>query len=230
MSQLYIYDKKPKKHFIKKSFSTLILIPIVVAVVILIAWLIIINTTSKRVNVAGPEKIVGSIKAVSYATQTIDEPTFTMKIPATWHQTAATNNTAEDTITWMDVSQSKDTRWLTVYIDKIPPSLAINNLLPITISGDSLKYGLLSDNCSNFTSHGLNAQTASASYQGINFICDIADIVGSVTGTGVAGSVNRAIITGPTRGTHSYFFEYVERSGEPDYSFFDNALTSFRAK
>jgi hypothetical protein len=120
---------------------------------------------------------------------------------------------------------------LTVYVDKILPNLAINNLLPIKVVGDSFQYGLLSDNCTTFAgSHTINQQTASATYLGINFICNIADIVAQVAGTGSIGTINKTSITGPSSGTHSYFFEYVERSGEPNYSYFDNALTSFRAK
>jgi len=201
-----------------------------VALVIAIGILIIHLTTTKQKTVNGPEAVTGSIAAISYPTQLINEPYFTIRIPKTWHQTSFIDNSAQYTITWMDVSQSKDTRWLTVYVDKILPNLAINNLLPIRVVGDSLKYGLLSDNCTSFASHTINQQTALASYQGINFICDIADIVGEVSGTGTVGSINKTTITGPTSGTHSYFFEYVERSGEPNYSYFDNALTSFRAK
>ncbi len=230
MSQIYRYDRKPRKHLVKRSFSTLLFIIIIVAVLILIAWLIINGTTNKKVHVEGPTTITGRIVAVTYPTQTINQPFFTIKIPSAWHETEFTNNNLEYSITWMDANQSKDTRWLKIYVDKIPANLAINNLLPIYASGYGFKYGLLSDNCTNFTTHGINAQTAAASYQGINFVCDIANIIGQVTGTGSAGTINKTAITGPSGQTHNYFFEYVERSGEPDYSYFDNALTSFRAK
>jgi hypothetical protein len=201
-----------------------------VVVVVVIAIVIIRGTTTQQKTVVGPVTNGGKIVAIGYPTQVVDEPFFTMKIPKTWQQTSYINNADQYTISWMDKNQADDTRWLTIYIDKILPNIPINNLLPIKVHGDGFSYSTISDNCTNLVTHAINSQISTASYQGIDFYCNIADIVGEVIGTGSVGSINRTTITGPTSGTHSYFFEYTERSGEPDYSYFDNALTSFRAK
>jgi len=229
MSQKYIYDHKPKKHFLKKSVKLLILIPIIVAFVGFIAYLIFINTTGKPVHIDGPATKSGTIAAVAYPVQTINEPDFSMQLPASWVQTSYLNDSSQYSITWMDKNPKLDTRWLTVFVDNIP-SLPINNLLPIKAEGNKISYGLMSDDCSSFTQYDRNQVSIAATYQGINFICNTTDIIDGVVGTGSIGTINKTAVTGSTEGTHNYFFEYTEHSGEPNYSYLDDALFSFRAK
>jgi hypothetical protein len=229
MSQKYIYDHKPKKHFFKKSVKLLILIPITVAFVGFISYLIYINTTGKPVHIDGPATKSGSIAAVAYPVQTINEPDFSMQLPASWVQTSYIDDSSQYSITWMDKNPSLDTRWLTVFVDNIP-ALPINNLLPIKANGNKISYGLMSDDCSTFTQYDRNQVSVQATYEGINFICNTTDIIDGVVGTGSVGTINKTTVTGSGEGTHNYFFEYTEHSGEPNYSYLDNALFSFRAK
>jgi hypothetical protein len=49
-------------------------------------------------------------------------------------------------------------------------------------------------------------------------------------GTGSVGSgVNGVTLTGPTSGTHNYFFLYIDRNIEPDDSILYGIIQSFRA-
>ena len=229
MSQKYIYDHSPKKHLIRKSAIFLIIIPIVLAIVGLIVFLIFRLTTNKPKNVIGPTTKSGTIASVSYAVQTIIEPDFTIQLPATWHQTSFIDDNSQYSITWMDKNPVLDTRWLTIFVDNIP-QLPINNLLPIKADGNRISYGLMSNDCSSFISYNRNQVSVAATYQGISFICNTTDIIDGVVGTGSLGTINKTAVTGPITGTHNYFFEYTEHSGEPNYTYLDNALFSFRAK
>ncbi|HEY5267904.1 MAG TPA: hypothetical protein VII94_02120, partial [Candidatus Saccharimonadales bacterium] len=168
MSQTYRYDEVPEKHLVKKSIKTLVIIPIVVIVVGLIGWLIISRTTTRPGIVTGPLRSSGLVVAATNSTQTISEPYFTMELPTSWHQSSLIDNGSEYSITWMDKNPSNDTRWLTVYIDKIPSNLTINNLLPIKVDGGGLTYGTMSDNCSGFVTYNRSQLSVEASYLGIN--------------------------------------------------------------
>jgi len=229
MRQKYIYDHNPKKHLFKKSIVFLIIIPISLVVFGLIGLLIYKLTLPKPINIAGPTTKSGSVSANSYAVQTIIEPDFTISIPASWHQTSLIDNSSQYSITWMDKNSQLDTRWLTVFIDNIP-EVPINNLLPIKANGNKISYGQMSNDCSSFTNYNHDQSSTAASYQGISFICNTTDIIDGIVGTGSIGTINKTSITGPLEGTHNYFFEYTEHSGEPNYSYLDNALFSFRAR
>jgi hypothetical protein len=229
MSQKYIYDHKPKKHFLKRSFKFLILVPIIALILSFIGYIIFISTTGKPVDVTGPTTKSGTIATVAYPVQTINEPDFTMQIPASWIQTSYINDSSQYSITWMDKNPKLDTRWLTVFVDNIP-SLPINNILPVKAVGNKITYGLMSDDCTTFTPFERNQLSVGATYMGVSFVCNTTDIIDGVVGTGSIGTINKTAVTGPAEGTHNYFFEYTEHSGEPNYSYLDNALFSFRAK
>ncbi len=161
-----------------------------------------------------------------------------MQLPAGWQQTGSKTTASEHSISWQSKAKNADNRYLTIYVDTIPTSQPVNFELPVTVNGNQLSYGPMSDNCSDFTPGGtMNVNKAEvlppapSVWQGVNFICDIPKVLLDQVGTGVVGSpVNTVTITGPGSGTHKYFFLYTDLNIDPDYSILLNAVQSFRAK
>lgn len=229
MSDKYRYDHRSPKHQ-KKHFYNIAILSLVVIGVIVITILYLISKNNKtNSTVTGPGKTAGQVSSTeSVKTSTVVEPDFTVSIPTNWHQTGQVNTATQNSVSWQSTQPLQNARYLTIYIDKIPTTMAINRLLPISAVGPSLNYGTLSDNCSNFSSGNFN-QAVPAKWQGINFLCNLPDKVDNQIGTGSVNGINTVSVTGPKEGTHQYFFLYTDRTGEPDYSIFYAVINSFRA-
>jgi len=162
----------------------------------------------------------------------IDEPFYALKLPGDWKEKERKNTPNEQSVTWQASKKGQDNRWLTVYIDRILPDLAVNRLLPIEVADNKLTYHQLSENCVNFTpaSPNTNKLPTISKWQGIDFICDVPNFVQNKVGTGSAGTLNATPITGPAKGKHQYFFVYTDHNIQPDYQIFYNALRTFEAK
>jgi hypothetical protein len=141
-------------------------------------------------------------------------------------------------ISWGDITGGIPDRYMTIYIDTIPKSLPVIYELPLAVHNNQLAYGEMSGNCSGFTPGGtLNtyeAETlmpAPSTWDGINFMCNLPEVILNQVGTGAIGEpVNTVTITGPTGGTHNYFFFYADMNPNPNYSILTDAIQSFRAK
>ncbi|MGH7195592.1 MAG: hypothetical protein ACREGA_02320 [Candidatus Saccharimonadales bacterium] len=168
----------------------------------------------------------------------INEPTFTMQLPADWKLSPSPPHDPYHPRIWHGTNKTDNARSLAVYIDNLPSAMPVNAELPLSVHGNQLIYGQLSDNCSSFTPGGTKnvavAEKLAARksvWQGVNFICDLPRVIDNQVGTGVPGQpINSIAIRGPKSGPHHYFFLYTDRSIAPDYSPFYLALNSFRAK
>jgi hypothetical protein len=167
----------------------------------------------------------------------VDEPTFSMELPGDWKETARLNTINEHSITWQDSTKGQDNRNIKLYIDLIPTDFAVNKLLPVSVVGNGLNYGDISDNCATFTKNGtLNAGQAAtlrdqaAKWQQVDFICDLDQVVQNKIGTGSTGSINSVTVTGPSKGAHKYFFVYTDHNIQPDNAPLYGAIKTFKAK
>lgn len=218
-----------------------------VAIVLLISFSIIgaigslvyldISKSNKDTAVTGPGRTVAQSVDSNQDVLRIDEPTFTMELPGDWKQVSRKKTTLENSITWQGTKKREDNRKLTLYVDVIPPNIAINKLLPVTVIENGLIYGDVSDNCATFTQKGtLDAGKAVANrdsvakYKEIDFVCDLAQVVQNKTGTGSIGSINSVSVAGPTKGQHKYFFLFDDQNIQPNLTILTNALKSFKAK
>ncbi len=217
-----------------RKFLKLMLVVVLIGLVLggFIYWDMRRNSDSGEVVGAGrsvpqQEDLKAEIEQV-----VVDEPLFSMKIAAGWKEIERKNVPTERSITWQSTVKNYENRWLKLYIDVIPPDIAVNRLLPLDVAGDSVSHRQLSENCKNFTRQANDqAPTPQPSkWEGVDFICNLASFNDNVTGTGTEGSVNSTTITGPRQGAHKYFFVYTDRNIQPDYTIFYNALKSFKAK
>lgn len=235
MSTRYRYDRRLPRN---RKKHLLIILSISMVVLLLGGFLLerTIKNSLKQNNTSdinGPTVSAGKVLGVSTTSpsHTIDEPLFTMTLPDNWREVSSVTTATQNSITWQPSTGTS--RWLTVYIDKIPSNIAVNRLLPLTDRGRSLVYGTLSDNCATFASEPINTTSGNpvlAKWNGVDFYCDLAGKNDGQVGTGSAGSINSTTVTGPKTGSHRYFFVYVDRSSEPDYDTFCAALNSFIEK
>jgi hypothetical protein len=168
---------------------------------------------------------------------TIKEPTYTIQLPSDWVQVASEDVPNDHSVTWQATAKYYDDRILQIYVDSSPTTFPVNAELPIQPNGNRLTVGTLSQNCSDFTPGGtqntVQAETLppkETEWDSVNFMCDLARFTDNQIGTGTVGSpINTTTITGPTKGTHTYFFLFSDRNINPDETILYNALDSFRA-
>jgi len=234
MHNKYQYDHGPPRHLLRHLSVTLgVSVVILASVFGLIAY----DARNKQPVVIGKvAEVPQTVQAVPMLQ--INEPLFSMQLPIDWVETGSQDTATMHSITWQSTAKNATNRYLTLYIDTIPTTLPVNRELPLTVSGNGLASGELSDNCSDFTSGGTqNVGQAEAlpptpsTWLSVNFICNIPDVVMNQVGTGAVGSpINTVKVTGASGGTHSYFFLYTDLNIDPDYTILTNAIQSFRAK
>lgn len=156
------------------------------------------------------------------AVKTFDTPVFHMQLPSDWafkeHKLTPYN-----TYVYQATAKSEDNRWLEIYVDGAPPTLAFNRVRPITIKGDILTpYDLISDNC--YESAG-NKPVPQQSYASVRFQCDIANYSRNVVGVGVVNQGTTLHIGG-----HTFVIVYTDHNVRPNYQILDDMLKSFSVK
>jgi len=231
MSRKYRAGHTPKHRGRK---IVIVMIPVMVILAGLggiVAWDVLKNQDT--VAVSGPTNSVAQVLDSQSSRQpvTIDEQLYSLQLPADWKEVERRITDQEQSVGWQAKQKGEDNRWLKIYIDKIPSDLAVNRLLPVDPSGDTIAYRQLSDNCANFTNPGTNNKVPTASkWQQINFICDLPNFVQNKVGIGSIAGLNKVEITGTTKGKHAYFLVYTDHNVQPDYNILYNALKTFRAK
>lgn len=163
-------------------------------------------------------------------TQHITKQFFALELPAGW-QSVAPPNIPYTVYSWRGTGNDAARR-LDVYIDTVPPGLAVNRLLAVQADGDHMVImEAVSDNCASFTdkaTESLATGTAPAKWGGVSFICDMGNYTRDVVAAGSAGTVNAVTLTGATTGTHKVLLLYEDNSSEPDYTIFDAMVQSFK--
>lgn len=187
-----------------------------------------------------PDTKIQNAKTVSHkltgtsATQTFTEGIFTIALPKGWTYLGE----QKDVYDIFHFKGPKDpdngNRLLDVYQDSSLPRFAINRMVPVEATDDG---GLtadsteVSDNCTAYTT-GSAADSATgaelAKWQGIDFLCDMANSLRNVVGTGSTDGLNTVAVKTQTSTLHHYFFTYTENNDKADYNIFVAALNSFK--
>lgn len=167
----------------------------------------------------------------------ISEPTFTMQLPGDWREVNRIDSEYERGITWQSTKPKEDNRYLTLYIDKISKTKAVNKLLPIEAVGNKIRHGQISENCASYTQGGsfnaadaLKAKEMPAKWEEVTFMCDLPKVFDNVVGTSSKEGINTLTVEGKTTGKHSYFFVYTDHNVQPNYDILTDVIESFEAK
>jgi hypothetical protein len=230
MRRRYRYDRlSPKGKRWQFTIITIVSLLIVVGL-LLAANKLLKKDTSTIIN--GPSVTVGKVlPAVTDANTLINEPLYQFNLPAAWKQSSVVSTDVEQSITWQSYAKN-DAKSLTIYTDPIPATFPVNKELPVQSHGNGLTYGTLSDNCANFTTASTPKATLPviAKWQGVTFYCNLPDFVDNQVGTGTEASINSVSLSGPKTGEKNYFFLYIDRNNDPDYSILYTALSTFKVK
>ena len=73
-------------------------------------------------------------------------------------------------------------------------------------------------------------QPAQARWEGVDFICNLTNVVENKVGASSAAAINTIPVEGPTKGLHRYFFLYNDQNIQPKYNILSDALNSFMPK
>jgi hypothetical protein len=233
MSNKYRFDHRSQRHR-KRHVFIVTLTSLFVTAVLAIALIYLIDQTTQKINsVSGPTVLVGQITnnpSTSY--KVVNEPNYSFELPTDWRQIQSVSNSAQNSITWESFEKDATNRYFTIYTDPIPSTYAVNLELPLEAHGATISFGSLSGNCANFTNSGSPTPLVPvlAKWQNVNFYCNSPNFADNQVGTGSVGSINSVAVTGPVSGTRHYFFLYIDRNTNPDYSILYAMLDSFQAK
>jgi len=228
---MYTVNKtRSRKKLLIEFIAVLLAIFIVAAFLV---WFFIFRGGTQ--SSASFNKTGGTVAVVEAATIefTVDE--FKISLPEGW-ELLGKQNPYYNQLYYEFQSKVKDydNRWLKVFVDVIPQDYALNKLLPITVEGNKLKPGIMSDDCKTFTgapkpgSGQTSAQTWKATWENVTFICNMQSQQNHV-GTASAADGYNVPVTGPAKGTHKYFFVYIDHNVRPDTSILTDAVKSFEA-
>jgi hypothetical protein len=231
MARGYYIGRRPK-HRVRKLIAVMtVSVVIFGGIVGFVIWNM--NKSPQSTEIEGIARNVEQQEDVKSAVSktNINEPYFSMQLPSGWKETERLSNKNERSITWQSKIKKEDNRWLKVYVDLIPPDLAINRLLPLDVAGAGVSHRQMSDNCKNFTTAKKDVtEPQKSKWQGVEFLCDLPRFVQNKVGTGTVGALNATTVSGADKGRHKYFFVYTDHNIHPDYPIFYEMLKSFKAK
>lgn len=235
MSKAYRYGRRSIRH--RHIW------PIVIAVVVFVVGPIVgavyvdLHKHSDT-SVSGAESVVGQVGGIGDdAVKKINEDVFTLSLPSDWKEVNRVTVPTERSITWEATKKNHDGRWIKIYIDTIPATYPVNRLLPVTPRGDKMVVGDISDNCATFTGGGtMDASKATqlspalAKWQGVDFMCNLPNVVDNQVGISAVGPINTIALTGAQKGAHKFFMVYTDHTVQPDYMIATNIIESFQVR
>lgn len=224
--QLHAHKRRPK--FLKWLW----LLPVVVLIAGGIAAFEFLKPNTTITNA----KTVTQKLSGTASTKTFHEGIFSIALPQGWQFIGEQKNIYD--IYHFKSASGGDTgnRQLDVYQDSSLPNFAVNRMLPVEATADGHLIANtveVSDNCTAYTTGATSGRSTVgqiAKWQGIDFLCDMANPLRNVVGTGSTDGLNTVIIKSETTGLHHYFFTYTENNDKPDYSVFVTALNSFQVE
>jgi hypothetical protein len=166
--------------------------------------------------------------------QTFRRGTFSIDLPAGWQFTAKQQDLYTIYHFRSALPGEQGNRLLDVYEDSSLPNFAINRMLPVAATDDGglvAESGQVSDNCAAYTTGATTGRTTvgqTAKWQGIEFLCDMANPQRNVVGTGSTDGLNTVKVSDQMGTQHRYFITYTENNSKPDYSIFIAAINSFK--
>jgi hypothetical protein len=223
-----MYRLGEREHHHRKLYIALVLLAVIIVALGLAARHYL--KSDSQITQQSPA-VTSAVSFDQTKTQRLDMPYFTMNIPASWKLSSINAEDPKPKYIWQGTIGEDKNRWISVYVDTSLANFAVNRAVHIQSDGPSITViGSTSDNCISYTGASKSQAMTPAKWEGIDFICDSGNYERDVVGTVSSDGMNNINMTGPTKGVHRYFFTYTDNSHQPDYSFFSEALKSFKAK
>ena len=217
------------------------------ALVVLVSFLLLVGLIGAIIymdlrkhadsGVEGESRTVGQALDGGLQPTVIDEPNYYLELPGEWKETGRNTNIFYTSISWQSMQKGEENRYLTLYTDRIPTDLPFNRLVALKAQGTGLSFSDVSDNCASFTVGGtfntglaVKLKPTITKWDKVDFMCNLPRVTDNEVGTGSEGMANAVSVTGPTKGVHTYFFLYTDRTFQPQYNIFYDVLRSFKAK
>jgi hypothetical protein len=212
----------------------------VVAVTLLVIGLVtggVYLLSKEQFHASEVQTSVSQVEDPTEDNKTFDEKQFTFKLPRDW-KLLRSQQTPTIQYDYQSTKRFADNRYMTIYVDTIPPNFAVSRLLPVTPQADKMTIGTMSDRCSNFAGPEINGPAQSngakdipAKWNGVNFICGLSYFNDYIVGTGASGEpVNQVTLTGASGAKHKLLFVYNDQNISPDPNIFFDAVRSFELK
>ncbi|HEY1064219.1 MAG TPA: hypothetical protein VGE30_02880 [Candidatus Saccharimonadales bacterium] len=230
MSTVYqhqLHAHKPRRHWHWKRWALVFGVLAIVGAVY--GWQSL-DSETKITNAAPSVKTVESDTKL----QTFRRGTFSIDLPQGWQFTSKQQDIVTAYHFKSTLPGDEGNRSLVVYEDSSLSNLAINRMIPVVATDDGgmvADAGQVSDNCTAYTT-GATANRAQvgqlAKWQGIEFLCDMANPLRNVVGTGSKDGLNTVKLADQGGLQHRYFLTYTDNNYKPDYRIFIAAINSFR--
>lgn len=187
-----------------------------------------------------PETKINNAKAVTKKiasaapTETYRKGNFSIELPRGWQFTSVQRDVYTIYHFKSALSGEAGNRSMDVFEDSNLPKFPINRMVPVVATEEGkliANSSEVSDNCTAYTTGATTARTTIsqlAKWQGIEFLCDMANPLRNVVGTGSKDGLNTVKVNSLSTGPHRYFFTYTENNNRPDYNIFISAINSFQ--
>lgn len=177
------------------------------------------------------KQLVSTVKATNAADAHFTEADFSFNLPSDWKKTGELSTSSMHEFNYQATQKDADNRFLHVFMDQLPASMAVNKEVAVRPDGDKLSHGEISGMCTDFTNQTTpKSHQLQAKWDGVDFLCDMDGVASNVAGAGAPGAINKITLIGPETGKHDFFFVYEDDNYNPDYGIFYNFLDSFSVK
>lgn len=184
---------------------------------------------------------VTTLKSGSSNDTLVDDTLFSFTLPGPWNLSDQDWDARYHSYQWASEDKKLAGRSFRLYVDTIPKDQAVNYLLPVKVADNTMGLGDISENCVNFTQNAIpedqrpanipvNQAALPSRWQLVDFLCDNANITHQVVGASSSAGINTVTLTGPTKGTHKFFFLYRDNNLNADLNTMVTILSSFKVK
>ncbi len=192
-----------------------------------------LSSLKPNTQIKNADAVTKSITGTS-PTETYRKGTFSIALPRGWQFTSVQKDVYTIYHFKSALSGEAGNRSMDVYEDSNLPKFPINRMVPVVATEEGkliANSSEVSDNCTAYTTGettGRASISQLAKWQGIEFLCDMANPLRNVVGTGSKDGLNTVKINSLSTGPHRYFMTYTENNNRPDYNIFIAAINSFQ--
>lgn len=208
------------------TFYLIIIVALLLLIFLVIHFFLLPNTKIKHSKTVISK--VGSSTASTSSLQKYSASDFSFSMPPGWKPVTITNSPYH-LYEWQ-YGSGENYQTIEIFEDSSVANLAVNKVIIVSANQSQISVlGPPSDNCANFT-NGTKTNTLTgypAKWMGVEFNCELNSTSTDTVGISSAQQINSVNLVSPTDAHHSFYFIYTDHSLSPDYSDFEQLLSTF---